>query len=51
MPPIELPIMREPAVGNPGGFEGVGGLARRKMADGKGRHVPGIVIEQEGDGC
>jgi putative tryptophan/tyrosine transport system substrate-binding protein len=41
--------MREPAVGNPGGFERVGGLAGRKMADGEGRHVPGIVLEQERD--
>src|SRR6266446_6123344 len=41
--------MRESALGNPGGFERVGGLAGRKMADGKGRHVPGIVLEQKRD--
>src|ERR1700730_17486373 len=39
--------MREPAVGNPSGFEPIGGLAGRKMADGEGRHVPRIVLEQE----
>src|SRR5580704_11752544 len=41
--------MREPAVGNPRGFEPIGGLAGRKMADGEGRHVPRIVLEQERD--
>src|SRR6266436_7015896 len=41
--------MREPAVGNPSGFEPIGGLAGRKMADGEGRHVPRIVLEQERD--
>src|ERR1700722_6994496 len=41
--------MREPAVGNPSGFERVGGLAGRKMADGEGRHVPRIVLVQERD--
>ena len=40
---------REPALGNPGGFERVGRLAGRKMADGEGRHVPGIVLEQQRD--
>src|SRR5215469_14511165 len=41
--------MRETALGNPGGFEWVGGLAFRKMADREGRHVPGIVLEQKVD--
>src|SRR5213079_1252706 len=41
--------MREPALGNPGGFERIGGLAGRKMADGEGRHVPGIVLKQKRD--
>src|SRR6516164_5384992 len=41
--------LREPAVGNPSGFEPVGDLAGRKMADGEGRHVPRIVLEQELD--
>src|SRR5204862_6844821 len=41
--------MREPAVSNPSGFEPIGGLAGRKMADGEGRHVPRIVLEQEHD--
>src|SRR5215472_10385979 len=41
--------MREPAVGYPSGFEPIGGLAGRKMADGEGRHVPRIVLEQERD--
>src|SRR6478672_3396983 len=41
--------MREPALGNPGGFERIGGLAGREMADGEGRHVPGIVLEQQRD--
>src|ERR1700747_311569 len=36
-------------MGNPSGFEPIGGLAGRKMADGEGRHVPGIVLEQERD--
>src|SRR5215472_862901 len=40
---------RESALCNPCGFERVGGLAGRKMADGEGRHVPGIVLEQERD--
>jgi hypothetical protein len=39
----------ERALGNPVCFERAGGLAGRKMADGEGRHVPGIVLEQEGD--
>src|SRR5215467_6850272 len=41
--------MREPAVGYPSGFEPIGGLAGCKMADGEGRHVPRIVLEQECD--
>src|SRR5215471_12629353 len=41
--------MREPAVGYPSGFEPIGGLAGRKMADGEGRHVPSIVLEQQLD--
>src|SRR5690242_9042421 len=41
--------MREPAVGNPSGFERVGRLARGKMADREGRYVPGLVLEQERD--
>ena len=41
--------MRETALGRPGSFERVGGLAGRKMADGEGRHVPRIVLEQERD--
>src|SRR6201987_2547334 len=41
--------MREPAVGNPRGFEPIAGLAGCKMADGEGRHVPRIVLEQERD--
>ena len=41
--------MREPALGNPIGFEPIGGLAGRKMAYGEGRHVPRIVLEQERD--
>src|SRR3954447_5092266 len=41
--------MREPALSNPSGFEPIGGLAGRKMADGEGRHVPRVVLEQERD--
>src|SRR5215469_5797566 len=41
--------MREPALCNPGSFKPIGGLAGRKMADGEGRHVPRIVLEQERD--
>src|SRR5215831_7335450 len=41
--------MREPALCSPGRFERIGGLAGRKMADGEGRHVPRIVLEQERD--
>src|SRR5437660_12806902 len=41
--------MRWPAGGTPSGFEAIGGLAGRKMADGEGRHVPRIVLEQERD--
>jgi hypothetical protein len=40
---------RETPLGNPGGFERAGGLALRKMADGEGRHVPGIVLDEERD--
>src|SRR5262249_53533870 len=40
---------RGSALCNPGGFERVGGLGRGKMADGEGRHVPGVVFEQESD--
>src|SRR5262249_31758688 len=40
---------RGPTFGNPGSFERGGGLAGRKMADGGGRHVPRIVLEQERD--
>ena len=38
---------REPALGNPISFERIGGLAGGKMANGEGRHVPGVVFEQE----
>src|ERR1700747_3635270 len=41
--------MREPAGGNPSGFEPIGRLARGKMADREGRHVPGLMLEQERD--
>src|SRR5215467_8912845 len=41
--------MRKPALCNPGSFKPIGGLAGRKMADGEGRYVPGIVLEQERD--
>src|SRR5215469_11593013 len=41
--------MRESAFCNPGSFKPIGGLAGRKMADGEGRHVPRIVLEQERD--
>src|SRR5215467_1005651 len=41
--------MRKPALCNPGSFKPIGGLAGRKMADGEGRHVPRIVLEQERD--
>jgi hypothetical protein len=36
-------------LGAPSGFERVGGLAGRKVADGEGWHVPGVVIEHERD--
>src|SRR5215469_18098091 len=41
--------MRESAFCNPGSFKPIGGLAGREMADGEGRHVPRMVLEQERD--